>query len=125
MPYASTVLKCSLVQEIMTRLSEIFGTVSSDPQLSFKGEQNLYFEVRREAPSDSILERKEDGYITVVFTDIAQAENLWKLNPVEMVQAILLHNQILRQLIKKYQVRSTRKKGCGLFEGTTKIIFYK
>ncbi len=116
MPYASAVLKCSLVQEIMTRLSEIFGTVPSDPQLSFnqRGEQNLYFEARREAPSNSILERKEDGYITVVFTDIAQAENLWKLNPVEMVQAILLHNQILRQLIKKYQVRSTREKGVAI-----------
>ncbi len=44
-----------------------------------------------------------EGEVTLVFSDIAGAASLWEFNPQAMKEASLLHNDLLRSLLKKHQ----------------------
>lgn len=40
--------------------------------------------------------------MAIVFSDIARAASLWEFNPEAMRDATLLHNELLRHLLKKH-----------------------
>ncbi len=44
-----------------------------------------------------------EGEVTIVFSDITRAASLWEFNPLAMKDATLLHNTLLRALLKKHQ----------------------
>jgi class 3 adenylate cyclase/tRNA A-37 threonylcarbamoyl transferase component Bud32 len=44
-----------------------------------------------------------DGPLTVVFTDVAQAAQLWEAEPQAMREAVAMHNELLRRLIKQHR----------------------
>ncbi len=44
-----------------------------------------------------------EGEVTIVFSDITRAASLWEFNPLAMKEATLLHNTLLRELLKKHQ----------------------
>ncbi len=48
-------------------------------------------------------EQPPEGEVTLVFSDIARAASLWEFNPLAMKDATLLHNNLLRKLLKKHQ----------------------
>ena len=65
-----------------------------------------------------------DGEVTILFSDITRAASLWEFNAAAMKEATLLHNQLLRSLLKEHQVRgpttttflqhSSRRGVCGV-----------
>jgi class 3 adenylate cyclase len=44
-----------------------------------------------------------EGEMAVVFTDVTRAASLWEHDPAAMRDATILHNDILRSLLKKYR----------------------
>ncbi len=44
-----------------------------------------------------------EGEVTIVFSDITRAASLWEFNPLAMKDATVLHNKLLRMLLKKHQ----------------------
>jgi acetyl-CoA carboxylase alpha subunit len=48
-----------------------------------------------------------EGEVTILFSDITRAASLWEFNAAAMKEATLLHNQLLRSLLKEHQVRLT------------------
>ncbi len=42
--------------------------------------------------------------MTIVFTDVTRAASLWEYNPLAMRDATLLHNELLRKLLKAHMV---------------------
>jgi hypothetical protein len=45
-----------------------------------------------------------EGEVTILFSDITRAASLWEFNATAMKEATLLHNQLLRSLLKEHQV---------------------
>ncbi len=44
-----------------------------------------------------------EGEVTIVFSDITCAASLWEFNPLAMKDATMIHNNLLRTLLKKHQ----------------------
>ncbi len=59
--------------------------------------------------------------MTIVFTDITRAASLWEFHPLAMKDATLLHNSLLRTLLKNHQgyevafIRERNNSGEGSF----------
>ncbi len=65
-----------------------------------------------------------EGEVTIVFSDITRAASLWEFNPLAMKDATLLHNSLLRTLLKKhhgYEVLFIRDRNSG--EGSFCMAF--
>ncbi len=45
-----------------------------------------------------------EGEVTIVFTDITRAASLWEFNATAMRDATLIHNELLRSLLKQHEV---------------------
>ncbi len=64
------------------------------------------------------------GEVSVVFSDITRAASLWEFNPQAMKDATLIHNALIRALLKKhegYEVPFARDRNSG--EGSFCMIF--
>jgi hypothetical protein len=57
----------------------------------------------REWREDGGAARAPEGEVTIVFSDITRAASLWEFNAGAMRDATVLHNDILRTLLKKHQ----------------------
>jgi class 3 adenylate cyclase len=47
--------------------------------------------------------RAPEGEVTIVFSDITRAASLWEFNADAMRDATILHNALLRDLLKKHR----------------------
>lgn len=68
--------------------------------------------------------RPPEGEMAIVFSDITRAASLWEFNPEAMRDATLLHNDLLRSLLKKhrgYEVILLRDRNSG--EGSFCLAF--
>jgi class 3 adenylate cyclase len=67
-----------------------------------------------------------EGEMAVVFTDITRAASLWEHDPAAMRDATILHNDILRSLLKKhrgYEALMTRGRHTNSGEGSFCMTF--
>ncbi len=65
-----------------------------------------------------------DGRVAIVFTDVTRAATLWEFNAQAMRDATLLHNQVLRDLLKRwsgYEAMLLRERNSG--EGSFCMVF--
>lgn len=51
------------------------------------------------------------GRLAVVFTDVEASTEKWERSPELMQEALMLHNELIRQNIKKYQGYEVKTEG--------------
>lgn len=103
--------------ELMTRLGSMTGegVLSSIGSSSSSSYQSSYLHSMSSTHSGSTKSdsagsassahgavHAPEGEVTIVFTDIIRAASLWEFNPDAMRDATILHNELLRSILKKY-----------------------
>eukprot|EP00796_Vickermania_ingenoplastis_P007401 gene7401-5212_t len=69
----------------------------------------LYFFCWRQARDNNAAPKDENSPVTIIFTDIQSSTTLWAAHPLEMVEAVDAHHELIRNEINKlrcYEVKT-------------------
>nr|WIL04199.1 serine/threonine-protein kinase/receptor [Cedratvirus lena] len=103
--------------EVMTRLSSLLSDSSSTniTTTSSSGTENLSSKMDRSHPT---------GEVNIVFVDISSAMRLWEYDPKAMKDAVLLCNNLVREVAKEHSAyESFSSKGRGMGDGSFCFVF--